>query len=840
MLYGIYIAKFKNSVYDQKTYGKDILGSYVIGQTKLNAKTYKNFDDVESVVRDRIQDEAGKYRSKKGFARELKSWDDDVLDFDCLTFELEKGNADDYIRRKLENYNVGFQVQDTEFFKTDKSAKELKDIILSWNINPFNFYRNLKYEQNGFRREIIDKSKEVLKKYHEVLLYLFCRVGKSAISLQIAKEITKTNHILIVTAFPNAKNSFKEYTINHINMMDYNFIDKDNLREFKAEDHTVVFLSTAALRVREDEDIESIDDIDKEDKNKVYKRIYQLKKVGFNPDVLIIDETHNGISSPNTAKVINELKKDFGIENIIHNSATPFNDFKSGRFKKEQTIQYDFLTLKTNGYVNYPNLEMVSLPFFNEEKDLVKILTNPKIKGNHKLLFMENVVDAKSFVENYKDVFAKKKIEIEYIDELDGTTTEDRTNKFQEKFKKTIVVTVDKLTTGVTLPLTDAVVLDKDIKSAERLVQIMSRPLTGQKGKDNVYFYTIGSNNIYIATNELKRSYHIAQDVQEWEGFNNFVKKGYLKISEASFKEGDDLSIHELGIDEVMENVREWSVKLSDISNRLIIDIDVTKKQLEGFDLFNPSGQVKAFNSLKLIAEEGTRKIKDVQNKVTADFCQKLKDSILKDGSKIEKKGIEKDDISVQELVRMWFMNIMNSLNTWLLTKEISSFKEIPQYVISKYNLTNEVEIATFKKILFDNENLIKSRIIDFNGVFEKFQSDTVTLKEQSLKSNLLRDLLKPEVNKLVQNNKAGAGYPNELLKDITESLNLNSKSIGLLDDLDLNLTNYLINTLKINESYIYLICSSKESFDIMQKAYNIQKEHLVLLVDVIGDQKKK
>lgn len=34
MLFGIYIAKFKNSLYNAKEFGKDILGSYVIGLPK--------------------------------------------------------------------------------------------------------------------------------------------------------------------------------------------------------------------------------------------------------------------------------------------------------------------------------------------------------------------------------------------------------------------------------------------------------------------------------------------------------------------------------------------------------------------------------------------------------------------------------------------------------------------------------------------------------------------------------------------------------------------------------------------------------------------------------------
>lgn len=831
MEFGIYIAKFKNSLYN-KDYGKDILGSYVIGETNLSANRYSNFEEVESIVKNRILDEARKNNGKKGFASEIKNWDKDVLEFEFLTLSSEKKNIDDRIRAKLENFNVGFQIKGTEFFKTNLNAQQLKEKILESETNPCNFQRTLTYNQDNFRRDIINKAKNILNKYHEVLLYLFCRVGKSAISLQIASEISNTKHILIITAFPNAKNSFKEYTVNHKNMMDYYFYDKDNLADFNPFYKNVTFLSTAALRVKEDED-----DIDIEDKEIVYKRINELKQKGFNPDVLIIDETHNGISSPNTDKVINTLKETFSIKNIIHNSATPFNDFKSGRFEKEQTIQYDFLTLKLNNFVNYPNLEMISLPYYKEEKDFVNILFNSKLKGNHKILFMENVDYARKFVETYKDIFKKKKIEIEYIDDIEkGVTTEEKTNNFQNQFEKTIIVTVNKLTTGVTLPKTDAVVLAKNIKSSERLIQIMSRPLTRFEGKDNVYFYTIGSDNIYIALDETRRAYNIANDNEKIDAFAESLKRGFLKVSEAVFENGDDLDIHELGISNIMSNVREWSCHLSNISNKLLINVNITENQIKNFDTFSSSGLTKVANTLKLIQEEGTRKIRNIQNSVTKDFCQKLKDRINLDGNKIEKKEVERN-ITVDELIRNWFMCIISSLNTWLLTKEINSFEDIAKYVSTKYEL-EDIQKVVFEKILSDNENLLKERIVDFNALFFKFND--MPLIDQSKKSKILKDLLDPEITKLVQNNKVGAGYPKEILEDMTKDLDLNSKTIAILDDLDLSMTNYLINTLNINESYIYLICGSEESYEIMEKSYNIKKEHLLKVGDVVNENSKK
>lgn len=833
--YGIYIAKFVNSIYDTK-YGKDILGSYVIGETDLASDTYRQLETVEEIVKDRLLKEARKNSGKKGFVREITNWNKDVLEFECLVTKSEKKSIDDRIRRKLESFNVGFQIGTTEFFKTNLNAKELKDKILESETDPCNFQRNLTYNLDGFRRDIIESAKSILEKYDEVLLYLFCRVGKSAISLQTASEISKTKHILIITSFPNAKNSFKEYTVNHKNMMDYYFYDKDNLKYFDSSNNSVIFLSTSALRVKEDEDlIEEFSETESEKETITYKRINELEQKGFIPDVLIIDETHNGISSPNTDKVVKTLKEAFPIKKVIHNSATPFNDFRSGRFKREQTIQYDFLTLKLNGLVNYPNLEMKSLPYYKDEKEFVKRLLNLKVVGNHKILFMESVDQARNFVNNYKEVFKKKKIMIEYIDDIEkGCTTENKTNNFQDQFDKTIVVTVDKLTTGVTLKKTDCVILAKNLKSAERLVQIMSRPLTQFEGKDDVYFYTVGSDNIYISLDEIRREHNIANNDETIDAFAEAIKKGFIKVSEVNFENGDDLSVHELGIDEVMSNVREWSCKLSNISNRLYIDVNITEDQIKNFDTFTSSGLTKVVNTLKLITEEGTRKVKDTQNNITKDFCQKLKDRIFSEGAKEEKKQIEKN-ITVEELIRNWFVCIIQSLNTWLLTKEISSFDDIPNYVSSKYEL-DDLQKSVFEKILKDNENLIREKIVDFNALFFKFTS--TPLSEQAKKSKVLKDLLQFEIKKLVFENKSGSGYPDELLEDLTRDIDLTSTKIGVLDDLDLNLTNYLINELNINESYVYLICTSEEGFELMSKSYNIHKDHLILLNNIVGGEK--
>lgn len=64
MKFGIYIAKFKDPLYDKK-FGKDILGSYVIGETRLSSYKYQQFENVEGIVKNRLLDEARRNNGKK-------------------------------------------------------------------------------------------------------------------------------------------------------------------------------------------------------------------------------------------------------------------------------------------------------------------------------------------------------------------------------------------------------------------------------------------------------------------------------------------------------------------------------------------------------------------------------------------------------------------------------------------------------------------------------------------------------------------------------------------------------------------------------------------------------
>lgn len=835
--FGIYIAKFDEKILNNKDY-KGIKNSYVIGEVNLSAKRYQDQKTVGEICKARIIEEARKNNGKNGFKAEIHNWDKSVKDFAFIVIEDEKNKVDDRIRNILEWHNLGRPVSGpnkNEFFLFNNEKLKAVDIAKLIEIctkNPTDCARNDSWTFYDFQKEIIKQGKEKLETYGELLLYLFCRVGKSAISIQIAKEITKTNHILILTAFPNAKDSFKKYVVNHAEMLGYVFFDKDNLSEesLMKSEKCVVFLSTNALRVKTDlEDGEDNSD-ELESEEVLYERIELLRKAG-QFDVLTVDETHNGISSPKTNRLISKTKEALGVKYIIHNSATPFNDFKSNRFSREQTIQVDFLTILQNNWISFPKLNIISLPFYEDEKLTVKTLKSTK--GKHKLLYCSSSTKTcKDFVKAHKDYFESNGIKIEYVDNLKGSTVEDKINTFQEENNKTITVSCDKGHTGCTYPKCDCVILARDLSSAERLIQVMSRCLTPDEDgdKEEVYFYTIGTENKYRAVSELKRNNNAANNHQDTKAFEDALKTGKLSIKSTSFKEGEDLKEYEAPLEEVLQEVAEFSASLDSFEKEINVDVvnltieDVVKN----FSTYTESGISKAVRSLlTLFKEQGKRKIKEVQSKDAGELCEQLKKRINEKGSKKDKGKVE--EYTLEELLAAWFMNVLRSLNTWLLCQEIVKFEDIVEYV-TKENQFSGKERDTFAILVSQNENLLKNFIIAHNEVFVKFEYKTLYEK-----SNMnLRKFLSKDFD--IKVGDVGGGYPEDLAKKIVRMASVDwgkkNLKVAIYDDIYLEATKTILSNHNINDMSLYYICSNRKVGKLLRKAYSIPLDHILYLDD--------
>lgn len=831
--FGIYIAKFNEKILNNKDY-KGIKNSYVIGEVDLEAKRYRDQRAVDDACRFRIKEEARRNNGKNGFKAEIIDWNRSVKDYTFIEIADEKNRVDDRIRNALEWYNFGKPVSGpnkNEFFLFNDEKLKATDIAkiieIVWTKGPVDCARNDSWSFYDFQKEIIKQGKEKLETFGELLLYLFCRVGKSAISLQIAKEITSTNHILILTAFPNAKDSFKKYTVNHTEMLGYDFFDKDNLSEeaLMKSKKCVVFLSTNALRVKADLEDEKSNSDEAEDEKTIYERINLLRKVG-QFDVLIVDETHNGISSPATKRLISKAKEALEAKYVIHNSATPFNDFKSNRFSREQTIQVDFLTILQNNWVNFPKLNIVSLPYYEDEGLTVKTLKNTK--GKHKLLFWSAATKScKDFVTKYRSYFESNGIKIEYVDNLQGTTVEDKINTFQAENNKTIIVSCDKGHTGCTYPKCDCVILTRDLSSAERLIQVMSRCLTSTDGKEEVYFYTIGTENKYKAVSELKRNNNAANNHQTTEAFEDALKTGKLSIRSTSFKEGEDLEEYEAPLEEVLQEVAEFSASLDSIEKDINVDVaNVTIEDVVNFSAYTESGVSKAARSLlTLFKEQGKRKVKEVQSKDAEELCEQLKKRINEKSSKKDKGKVE--EYTLEELLATWFMNVLRSLNTWLLCQEIEKFEDIVEYV-TKENHFSDKERDTFAILVSNNENLLKNFITAHNEVFVKFEDKTLYEK-----SNMnLRKFLSKDFDIRIE--EVGGGYPEELAKSIVRMASIDwSKEdlkVAVLDDIYLEATKVIIGTYNVNEMSLYYICSNCKVGKLLRKAYAIPLEHILYM----------
>lgn len=844
--FGIYIAKFNKRVLDKQY--KNIENAYVIGEVNLEADKYKDFSEIPEVIKDRILDEARRNNGKKGFYGEIKNWTNDVIDSSSLSLEDSRKNVDDRIRKCLVENNLGKQIPGTEFFipnkdidSAEKIRETIEEVYKQGNIESTKIRKD-KWEFYDFQRKIIEQAKEKLATKNELLLYLFCRVGKSAISLEIARQLTKTNRILILTSFPNSRASFAEYTKQHVNMAGYKFVTKNDLNENKvsSNDKVVAFLSTAALRIKDD-DKESFDTLDVDLKNEddavteTYKRIEELKNLG-EFDFLVIDETHNGITSDKTSKLIEKCKESLNVQKIIHNSATPFNDFRSSRFTREDTIQLDFLTILNNynEEIKFPNLELHSLPYYDNPKNLVTAIL--KSKGNHKLLYLANdSKTCKKFVEEYKEYFKKKGVELEYIDNLrDGDTTEEKAVNFEDSYKKTILVTCDKLHTGVTLPRCDSVLLNRDLSSAERLIQVMSRCLSRCEGKDEVYFYTLGSDNVYRAVSELKRNYNAAQDNQLADAFSRVIGSK-IKVKNDTIV-GDDIDEYNVEVKEVMERVSEWSLKLENFERQISLEGTelYTEEDLKKLDEYTSSGISKIENTILDLFKQKGKRVSDVKQPNLKDALDSFQDYIEKEGGRKEK--VEKEEATIEETLRKFFVMVLRSLNTWLLMKEVENFEDVGPYVISKLNM-NPTASSIFSVMLDSNSRQIKEFITSHNEIYHLFHKTSLKEKADTYSKKLRSHLT--DFN--FESGDIGGGYPEKVANDMLNMSKVPANGIvAILDDIYLEMTNKLLSPkYNLNESNLYFICHKEELKELFEKAYCIAKDHVILYNEMDTHMKK-
>lgn len=400
--------------------------------------------------------------------------------------------------------------------------------IEDWSLRP---YQQAKVEECLYKLTIHDK----------VLLHAAMRGGKSPMSLETA--ICKCyKKILVITPFPSAIGTFRNYTHKHLRMKGYNFYENDEIPN------------------KNDKQFVKLVSFQKDWTPEFIKLIGEY-------DLIIVDETHNTSAS---YRSIMEVLPKIKHTKELHLSGTPFNDVLSNRFTKDQTVSLDIIDLmkisknhpelhiyptilnvkdvcnmselkkqleiygkddyefmqwlKNNQVFSLKNIFenksacMIFLMYISiNQRDLIKTQTpfyfDTKLTNiyNHIAAYIPSVKGLKIAYECLKlivkmpassfsgySLLSLAKDDNGTIDfsndyDLRASELENECNKFMDENDKTIILTCNRLTTGVTLEKLNTILNFKKIDSAELYFQIMFRIMTYYLGKNEVNMFNFDS-----------------------------------------------------------------------------------------------------------------------------------------------------------------------------------------------------------------------------------------------------------------------------------------------------------------------------------------------------------
>lgn len=598
----------------------------------------------------------------------------------------------------------------------------------------FRRFKNEKINFYKFQKDVIKQALKILKTRKRVLVHLSTRAGKSAVSLKVAAK-SNAKKILILTPFPNAEKSFKEFTRfqHHLKGFHYVKVNKKTSDEELNYDKAVYFCS---FQMYDDEK----------------EIIAKLQDIDF--DFVIIDECHNTSESIRSESILSGLKAD----KLIYLSGSPFNDIFSGRFDISETVTFDFVDFilyakahpdeiklpdlhiymlgnmfKLNNILEKidPNIFKKGMLFsldhvFTKDK-LADGFFNYLFDGDYKQRIMSEkslFVDAShSFFEvEDKDkvlVFAKSNKEVAVITkalkkqskmdsmlrgaEIRAISGEDTTldsdeesvNKFFAENGIRIIVTCRKLTTGVTLPQLNKVWLFSNVSSAETYVQILFRTMTIYPDKDKVEFYDFSTDstiNMYKQYASLRTSNGLFADKSEKVSVSETFSLLNQVINLKALS--DSLTFEKFTPQDMLKAVR---------------NIPFSKSLENAFSNFDALEGLKDLGGVELVAE-----------KCISIYDRPSGNDVYDDLSKIEEKLPKLKKEKTADVVRQ-FKTLANRIyrQVFINYKDVHTYKDLMKFIPQEFVNLNIVD--KFEDMLNNNKANINQFLVDLK---EKMKTD--------------------------------------------------------------------------------------------------------------------
>lgn len=482
--------------------------------------------------------------------------------------------------------NSGKRVRNNrEWFEVDGGLEEIKKVIESILDNTDLHKSEIKLKPHQI--EANNKINECFNSDDKkCLLAHKPRSGKTFTTIYNIKENNYKN-VVILTSYPILNYQWEEVITGFKGFSNTDIIIGSGLTEIKLnpDKNTIILLSL--------QDVKGGEEVFEKEKFDL------IKNIEF--DLLVIDEVHYGVETGKTQEFLSKIK----YKRMLGLSATPTRNLLCGRFSKEQIHNYT-LVEETFLKKEYPELypyadinfliwnlsdnEKSELKYFSDEEqfkfdkffriengefyyksDIIylfkkligdrdicrrdKLGTSYPFKNNGDysavksiLLFVPNIAAQYKLEILLKEIAAYDDFDI-HVTNSQEYSSKKLMSKIKREFKsgdkRSLIIAVDQLTTGITLEDCDMVVMMNDWRSVDKYVQASFRCQSPREDK----------KNCWVLDFNAARSFELM-----WE-YQNIISKNNGKT--------------------LTENIREW-IECVNVFNRVdgeLIRVD--------FDRFN-------------------------------------------------------------------------------------------------------------------------------------------------------------------------------------------------------------------------------------------------------------
>lgn len=600
------------------------------------------------------------------------------------------------------------------------------------------------------------------------------RSGKTYITLTHIKN-NQYKLVAILTSYPILNYQWEDMIENHKGFLNYNIINVSGSKVDKIEldknKNNIILLSL--------QDVKGGEEVFEKEKFDLIR--------DMNVDLLVIDEIHFGFETDKTHKFLDKLN----YKRLLGLSATPTKNLLCGTFSKEQIDSYTLidegkLKIKYPDLYPYANMNWLIWNLTEEERSLLKSYSDEEQLTMKKLFRIENnefyykndIIYLLKKLIGDRSVCGKDKLGISYpfknnrmfnnvksillfvsdiqtqcklVELLNGidsyveefnihfTNSKEYSSSkliraikrdFKSGDKRSLIVAVDQLTTGITLEDCDMVCFMNDWQSLDKYIQASFRCQTPRIGKLDSFVLDLNPSRsfemIYEYNNILSRfgKNSMENTLKEWfECVNVFnrVDGGFEKIDVDEFNQKYIRILSERP--RFNYNIVIYNDKLELVRDQLI-NIGITAGKSSDKEKINEDGIEKGKNTVKKKLEGEKKEVSVVKlmeiAKALVDKTMLLSIFTYYKHDKIDEcfEALENDDTIVEgigELERDMF------LDTLLVgIKDVKNVKLSDIKLI--YNTIFDKEIIN-KKLFIFNQKVYKIKELIKNGEYRMLKN---------------------------------------------------------------------------------------------------------------------